>query len=89
MVLHKTSLDGNVSFGGPMPRKKMTETSAQELPSVLKPIEAAKLLRVDMRTILSMIARGELPASRIGRVWRIPRSAVQDLMEGKSPRKDK
>ena len=38
--------------------------------------QAAELLCVDIKTIYRAVAAGELPARRIGRVLRVPRSAV-------------
>ncbi len=51
-----------------------------ESPSVYKPSEVAKLLRVDMRTIYGMIEREELPSIKVGRVIRIPGEAVNRLL---------
>lgn len=48
--------------------KLRAELRAQEFFSVP---EAAKLLRMDVRTIRSMCAEGEIPAVRLRNRWRI------------------
>ena len=47
---------------------------------VLTLAEAAKLLRIDVRTIKGMPA---LRAFRAGTHWRIPRLAITQLLEGR------
>lgn len=49
--------------------------------------ETANLLRVSQATIRRAIRHGDLPAVRLGRVIRVPRSALADLekrQEGRS-----
>lgn len=41
--------------------------------------EAARVMGVHTRTILRMIDRGELEASKVGRVWRIAPGAINAL----------
>lgn len=41
--------------------------------------EAAKVMGVHPRTVLRMIDRGELEASKVGRVWRIAPTAINAL----------
>ncbi len=41
--------------------------------------EVSEILRVDPRTIRGMIRRGELPAGRLGRVFRVPAEAFEEL----------
>ncbi|HEX8158907.1 MAG TPA: helix-turn-helix domain-containing protein [Solirubrobacteraceae bacterium] len=43
----------------------------QDWPSVLTTAQVAELLSVNRQTVLIMIARRELPASRVGKLWRI------------------
>lgn len=43
------------------------------------PSEVAGTFRVTRRTVYTMIARGDLPAARVGGQWRIPRRAVDEL----------
>ena len=40
-------------------------------PEVLTTTQVAELLAIDRQTVLRMIHRDELPASRVGKVWRI------------------
>lgn len=43
--------------------------------------EVAKFLRLKPETIRSMARRGDLPAIKIGRVWRFRRSSITELLE--------
>lgn len=43
--------------------------------------EAAELLSVTEGTVRDMAARGELPALRVGRLWRFPRVALERWIE--------
>lgn len=52
-------------------------------PDWLTPDEAADLLRVNRETIYNQIRRGALPATRMGRVYRIPRAAVKPADPGR------
>ncbi|SDZ95604.1 transcriptional regulator, AlpA family [Bowdeniella nasicola] len=42
--------------------------------------EVADLMRVSRMTVYRMVHAGELPAVRVGRSFRVPRSAVDDLI---------
>jgi excisionase family DNA binding protein len=46
--------------------------------------EAAKILHLHPFTVLKLIKRGELKASKIGRVYRIRESAIEDFMNNHS-----
>ena len=43
--------------------------------------DVAKFLRLKPATIRSMARRGELPAIKLGRVWRFKRSSITQLLE--------
>jgi excisionase family DNA binding protein len=43
--------------------------------------EVLRYLRVNARTVYRLIGTGELPASRIGRQWRIRRSDFEQWLE--------
>jgi excisionase family DNA binding protein len=43
--------------------------------------ETAKLLRISRNLAYELVARGELPAVRLGRVIRIPRGALNDWVK--------
>ena len=55
-----------------------------QLPEVLKVREAAAILRVGRNQLYQAIARGEVPAVRIGRTIRIPTAALDDLLATRS-----
>jgi excisionase family DNA binding protein len=42
--------------------------------------EAAALLKVSEETVARQIRTGKIPATRVGRVWRIPSSYVYGLL---------
>ncbi len=50
--------------------------------------EVAAILRVHVRTVHRMIKRGRLQAFTINRDYRIPKSALDDLMYGHKPKQD-
>ncbi|MGD8452831.1 MAG: helix-turn-helix domain-containing protein [Phycisphaerae bacterium] len=41
--------------------------------------EVAGLLRVSLATVYRLAARGELPAHKVGRVWRFQREAIANF----------
>ncbi len=43
--------------------------------------DAAKLLDVDYKTIYKLVRSGEIPAARIGRVYRIKRADLDEFFE--------
>jgi len=52
---------------------------------VLTAREAAAILRVGRNQLYQAVARGQLPAVRIGRTIRIPKHALLDLLDPASP----
>ena len=46
--------------------------------TLITPEEAAELLGCGMNTIYKILKSGKLKAMRIGRIWKIPRRAVQE-----------
>jgi excisionase family DNA binding protein len=50
---------------------------------VLKVEEAAALMRVTKNTAYELIAKGEIPSVRLGRLIRVPRRALLAMLEGK------
>jgi len=50
--------------------------ASQPLPRLLTPEEVADLLRVSRRTVYNWFRSGQLPAMRIGKVWRIRREDI-------------
>lgn len=50
---------------------------------VLKVEEAAALMRVTKNTAYELIAKGEIPSVRLGRLIRVPRRPLLAMLEGK------
>ena len=48
--------------------------------TLITPEEAAELLGCGMNTIYKILRSGKLKAMRIGRIWKIPRGAVQEYI---------
>ena len=48
--------------------------------TLITPEEAAELLGCGMNTIYKILKSGKLKAMRIGRIWKIPRRAVQEYI---------
>ena len=46
--------------------------------------EAAKLLRIGRNLAYDLVARGEIPSVRLGRVIRVPRTALEQWLEAPS-----
>ncbi len=44
--------------------------------------EVARILRLKPETIRSMARRGDLPAIKLGRVWRFRSSSISQMLEG-------
>lgn len=64
-----------------------TPPRAAELPPVLVADEVAALLRVDRKTVYSMVERGKLPGCRrIGRCLRFSRDAIVRWLGADGPR---
>jgi excisionase family DNA binding protein len=55
-------------------------------PEVLTLPEAAALLRVGEPELEAALARGEVPARRIGEQWRLSRAALLQWLGGEEPR---
>lgn len=63
---------------------EQTFTNWDDIPLVLTTDEAAELLRVHVNTVKYLIRNGKLPASKVGRAWRIPREAVLAVRGGEA-----
>lgn len=55
-----------------------------ELTTVLTAREAAELLRVSTKTVLSMARQGVLPGTKVGRSWRFLRTDLLAHVHGSS-----
>lgn len=49
--------------------------------ALLKVEEVAEILRLKPETIRAMARRGDLPAIKLGRVWRFRKSSISELLE--------
>lgn len=49
----------------------MSHPQPKQSQTFLKPKQAAKELQVSQRTVQRMCERGEIPAKKVGRQWRI------------------
>lgn len=47
--------------------------------------EVARVMRVSKMTVYRMIHSGELPAVQFGRSYRVPESAVEEVLKGAQP----
>lgn len=57
---------------------------------VLNVKEVARLLHLDEMTVYRLAGQGEIPAKKIGRVWRFSRKIIEDwFKEGHFSRKPK
>lgn len=52
-----------------------------DLPAILKPTEVAEFLCIHKNTVYKLICRGDLPAFRVGKSWRIQRSDLFHLLD--------
>lgn len=50
-------------------------------PRFVTVMEVAEVMRVSKMTVYRLIHAGELPAIRVGRSFRVPYTAVQELLE--------
>jgi putative molybdopterin biosynthesis protein len=55
-------------------------------PDVYKAQEVARLLQVSKNSVYELCKRGQLRHVRLGGAIRIPRSAVEELLEGRGAR---
>ncbi len=51
------------------------------MPEVLTTADVAQILRLSIKTVGDMIRNGELPAMRIGGVWRMRRESLDEWMK--------
>lgn len=58
--------------------------SLPQLPLLLNAIEAGRLLSVSRSKILELVARGQIPAVRVGASVRIPRDRLVDWIDAQT-----
>lgn len=49
---------------------------------ILTAEEVADYLKINIRTVYKLLETGELRGRKIGRIWRISESAVNDFVQG-------
>lgn len=49
--------------------------------TILTVKQVAELLQVSIPQVRRMIANGELSAMKVGREWRVPKAALEELFE--------
>lgn len=59
--------------------------ASHTVPELLTPAQVAEILRCTPRTVHNLIQDGRLPAVRVGRRYRIPRSALDALLNPPAP----
>jgi len=62
---------------------KMIEMFA-EYEDLLTADEACEALRLGHNMIYALLKRGELKGYRCGRIWRIPKAALEEYVRGRS-----
>ncbi len=53
----------------------------QSAPRFMTVAEVADLMRVSKMTVYRLIQRGEIPAIRVGKSFRVPEAAVRQLID--------
>ena len=53
-------------------------------PLLVKPVEAAELLRISRARVYELVATGELPSVKIGKFTRIPLTALRQWVAERS-----
>ena len=57
-------------------------TSFQDLPLVMTPAEAAQALGIGRNSIYALLRSGELRSIRVGKLIKIPRTALEEYLQG-------
>lgn len=60
----------------------MVMINSQILPKVYTPEQVAEILQLSKNTVYGLIARGEIVAKKIGKVYRIPASSISFAFTG-------
>lgn len=58
-------------------------SEAETSPTIMNVEEVADYLRVASATVYRLAQRGEIPAAKVGRVWRFQRTAIDRWLEEK------
>src|SRR5262245_25324493 len=57
---------------------KKTPRQLHSYPEIMTPQQVAEVLQVPAKTVVMLCARGDMPACKVGRRWRIDRDALLD-----------
>jgi excisionase family DNA binding protein len=76
MMDNQNSQDGNLSCSGTRLENNVTDLTAP----LWTVDDVAGYLKLQPETIRSMARRGELPAIKLGKVWRFKKSAIHDML---------
>lgn len=68
-------------FARPADGKKEPTPAANAFEPLLDTEEAAKLLRIHPKTLRRNARRGEIPATRVGRLWRFRASVLNEWLQ--------
>ena len=53
-----------------------------DLPLVLTPVEVARLLGIGRNSIYALLRSGSLRSIRVGKLFKIPRAALEEYLQG-------
>ena len=71
----------------PIPIRPESDVLSEPDLSLLTVVEAAKVLRISRNLAYELVARGEIPSVRLGRIIRVPRSALDAIVRDASVHK--
>ncbi len=64
---------------------KSIREEIKQMPHFLTLKQVAEFLQVDYWTVYRLVVVGEIDATKIAGVWRIPRSAILEYLEKRHP----
>jgi excisionase family DNA binding protein len=59
--------------------------SDMETDELLTPEESAKYLKMHVDSVRRLLRNGKLPGKKVGGGWRIPKSALDEMLRGDQP----
>lgn len=77
------AVPGAVAAGGAaLPAPVAVPVTGVAMPDLLSPAQAAELLGVSEADVLASLQAGDIKGKKIGAVWRVPRKAIDDFLNG-------
>jgi len=67
--------------------KQRPITNWDDVPVIMDPVYAARLLGLTPTRVREMCRNSEIPCTRFGKLWRICKGDLQSFMEGKAVEK--